>query len=53
MKEYNMSPDVVTCTLLLSSLSTEAKIAVELLRDMQQRQPSSNDGLIALSTRRR
>jgi hypothetical protein len=27
MKEYNMSPDVVTCTLLLSSLSTEANIA--------------------------
>jgi pentatricopeptide repeat protein len=38
MKEYNISPDIITCTLLLSSLSTEAKVAVEFLRDMQQQQ---------------
>jgi pentatricopeptide repeat protein len=52
MKEYNVSPDVVTCTLLLSSLSTEAKIAVQLLRDMQQQQQQQQqDGSsMALST---
>jgi hypothetical protein len=39
MKEYNVTR-CRHCTLLLSSLSTEA-IAVELLRDMQQQQPSA------------
>jgi pentatricopeptide repeat protein len=36
LKEHRISPDTVTCTLLLSSLQTEWKVALELLRTMLQ-----------------
>lgn len=43
MKANQLEPDLVTCTLLLTSLSTESRIAVNLLRDMQRQHVSASD----------